>query len=44
MKYREIRQAVGGDAWRRTVGNIEVFMPRLEEVYQRIAKRPVTPA
>ena len=44
VKYREIRQAVGGDAWRRTVGNIEVFMPRLEEVYQRIAKRPVTPA
>ena len=39
-KYREIRQAVSGDAWRRTIGNIEAFVPRLEGVYQQVAKRP----
>ena len=39
-KYQEIRKAVSGDAWRKTVGNIEAFMPRLEGVYRQIAKRP----
>ena len=39
-KYREIRKRVSGDAWRKTIGNIEAFMPRLEGVYQQIAKRP----
>ncbi len=39
-KYREIRAVVSGDAWRRTIGNIEEFMPKLEKAYQEIAVRP----
>ena len=39
-KYREIRKTVSGDTWRKTIGNIELFMPRLEAIYQKIAKRP----
>ena len=39
-KYREIRQAVSGDVWRRTIGNIEEFVPRLEGVFQSVLKRP----
>ena len=38
--YQDIRSVVSGDAWRRTIGNIEEFMPKLEAVYQQIAKRP----
>ena len=38
-KYREVRAAVSGDAWRRTVGNIELFIPRLEAAYRSIVKR-----
>ena len=39
-RYRAVRQAVSGDAWRRSIGNIEAFVPRLEAVYQAIVKRP----
>lgn len=39
-KYREIRKTVSGDVWRRTIGNIEEFVPRLEGVYQSVVKRP----
>ena len=39
-RYREIRAAVGDGAWRRTVGNTDVFVPRLEAAYRSIVRRP----
>ena len=30
-EYRAYREACGGDAWRRTIGNIEAFVPEYEE-------------
>ncbi|MEI7606592.1 MAG: glycosyl transferase family 1 [Rhodospirillaceae bacterium] len=41
-KYQDIRRSVAGDAWRKTIGNIEAFMPRLENIYRQIAKRAPT--
>ena len=31
QEYRSFREALGGDLWRRTIGNIEMFMPEYEE-------------
>jgi len=39
-RYREIRTTVGGDAWRRTIGDTDAFIPRLEATYQAIVRRP----
>ena len=39
-RYREIRAAVGGGAWRRTVGDIDAFLPRIEAAYRAIVRRP----
>ncbi len=39
VKYRTARDTVGGGAWRRTIGNIELFVPQLEAAYRSIAKR-----
>ena len=39
--YRGIRATVAGDAWRRTIGNVEEFIPRLEAAYLQISKRPM---
>ena len=40
VKYRDVRNSVGGGAWRRTIGNIETFVPQLEAIYRAIVKRP----
>ena len=40
VKYREIRATIGGDAWRRSIGDIETFVPRLETAYRTIVRRP----
>ncbi len=40
VKYRKARSAVGGGAWRRTIGNIENFVPQLESLFCSVVKRP----
>jgi len=40
IKYRQLRASLGGDIWRRTIGNIEAFVPQLESVYSSVVKRP----
>ena len=39
-KYKTVRETVSGDVWRRTIGNIKAFVPRLEAAYQSVVKRP----
>lgn len=40
VRYQQFRHALSGDVWRQTLGNIDLFMPELEERYRAIRKQP----